>query len=135
MFSILPLAIQRGTLQAVRCSFFSGYRPPDFARAGLRRYDDTVHRWRGWPEGPGVDLLSFALHPPPVPLRRGTLQAVRCSFFSGYRPPPFTLSLSKGWRGWPASRAGGGLCCLGFSSAPCAPSEGGHLRCISCLLI
>jgi len=31
-----------------------------------------VPRWRGWPEGPGVDLLSSASHPPPRPLPRGT---------------------------------------------------------------
>ena len=34
-----------------------------------------VPRWRGWPEGPGVDLLFNVFRPPPDPLRRGT-QAV-----------------------------------------------------------
>ena len=61
--------------------------------------------------GPGVDLSSWAFHPSPVPLRRGTLNG-----------------LSHAGGGGPLQRDGGGHCCLGFSILPLRPSEGGHLR-------
>ena len=75
-----------------------------FLDTGLRRYDDIVHRWRGWPAsaGRGWTLLSWLYILHLRPLRRGRLLAVCCSLFSGYRPPDFaragmtTLSVTQG---------------------------------------
>jgi hypothetical protein len=65
----------------------------DSCRASLARNDKEViatqspkgdikwfvPRWRGWPAsaGRGWTLLFFVSHPPPCPLQRGTLLAVR----------------------------------------------------------